>query len=794
MDRDQNRTSRANRQRFEAEEEQHDYIPPEGSGAPRRRRSQAARLRGEEPVTEDTIVPRPQSRETLESRRRYGRPGDAPVPQPRKRNDPYGDDLYDDDNDVEEYDDFDEEEKPRKKRVLVWVIVAVVLLLALGGITFFGLMNPGSFVEPVVQWGRNLVLGPTPSPSPSPEPTPDPTPTPEPIPEASAAVVIGFLADPQDQPDLNAPIVFQVTTTAQTDRVQIVDDNGQVLFEGGEMDYNDTDHARVWRLMVYFLNPYEGSVEAYPGNASGWNEAGGAKIPIKIGEPQEEPTADASAGDGGAAPMSADLGSGESILSGAGVVATTVEVVEQAYDKTGPVDTFDREHKVNMADAEGYAGTGGMNGVLTFRGSSMRQNSAYGVVAPAEKKLVEVWKAEGGIASEGEYAFGAQPLIVQWHANVRKLMEMNADKLEKSSLREVIFAGNNGSLYFYDLDDGTPTRDAILINPTMPMMGTPSVYPIGYPILVVGSGDPSDTNMEADTGMIVYNLIKNADIGMLPGNNEDAFSSDRTFITSPLIDNNSDTVIGIGGNGLLYSMYFKANLNGETKVLGITPSVEIYRTGVEGDDTTVDGSLASYGEYVYYASNGGVLHCVNVNTLSSVWALNVAADTDAAIAMDKTADGAVLYHATKADVEGLAHMRRINALNGAVEWDVSVPGSITASPLVGTGALEGKVFFAAMNSEAGGTIYALDASTGALVWEYVVMGKQLASPMALYDESGNAWIVQGDEGGLLLLDALTAERVDYLALDGAVYGAPAAFDDMIVVATQSGTLYGIQMK
>ncbi len=174
---------------------------------------------------------------------------------------------------------------------------------------------------------------------------------------------------------------------------------------------------------------------------------------------------------------------------------------------------------------------------------------------------------------------------------------------------------------------------------------------------------------------------------------------------------------------------------------------------------------------------------------SSVMAL-----ADAAPAIDLENGTAVLYHASKTDVEGLAHMRRINAETGEVIWDQAVPGSISASPLIGNGSIGSMVFFSAMNSDAGGTIYALDKATGEVVWYYSVLGRRLASPIAIYDEAGGAWLVQGDEGGLLLLEATAGDRLDYLTLDGAVYGSPAAFNDMIVVATQTGQIHGIKLK
>lgn len=800
------------------------YMPEETAPQPRRRRSQAMRINGEDiPETpqgrqmEDTIIP--PSKDDMEMKRRYGRPGDAPVPPRRKSRVSDADDLYDDDDgrgSKNLYDDDDDGEPPRKRHTVRWVVLTLVLLLIVAGTLMISLNKPAGVVEnvvqPAVKFVRELFNGPDPTPTPSPEPTIEPTPSPSPAPDVSQAAIINFKATPEEQLDVNQPILFEVLTTSQTDMVEILDDNGQSLFLGGELDYTETDTGRLWLLSVYFLNPYEGLIEAVPGNVSGWNDAGVSSLTVKVGDVSailnagqalagdgtaggdttgDDTTGDDTTtggdGDGTIAPMSAALTDG-------GFEAVPVTVAGQAYDGSGEQAEFTREAAIDMPDADNYHGKNGMNGVLTFRSSGMRQNAAFGSVAPEENTLELSWSADAGIASTGEGAHGSQPVIVQWHENIREAMTMNESKLSKNELREVIFAGNDGVLYYFDLDDGEATRDPLVTDPALPMLGTPAVYPRGFPMYAVGTGDPDGAETEESAGLTIFNTIRNGKVGNVPGNNNYALNDIDTIVTSPLFDNATDSLLYVADDGILYAIKLNTSLNLEEKSMPIKPAFTFFRLGEEGDDVTVSSSLAAYGEYAYYATNGGVLVCVNINTFTIEWSLQMGAPTDATIALAQTDDGVALYHASRSDVEGLAHMRRIDAETGDIVWDNAVPGTITASPLVGTGALDGQVFFAVRNSEAGGTFYALDAATGEMLWNYTLMGTELSSPLALYSEDGKAWIVQGDEGGLLLLDGLTGDRLDYLALDSAVYGSPAAYEDMIIVATTDGQIHGVKLK
>lgn len=575
--------------------------------------------------------------------------------------------------------------------------------------------------------------------------------------------VLSFAADTKVQANLSKPVVFTAVTSMEADRLELVSDAGEVLYTSTPGDYVDFEN-RVWTLTVHFAEPFTGLVRVRAGNAMGYSdELGGAWLNIQVGQ--------------------------------AGQAPEPQEVTGHAVGVNGPIEKFTREDYICFGLAADYAGEDGMRGVLTFRGSNMRQNAAYGMAEPETKTLKGIWTAEAGLSTWAT-APGAQPLIVQWHANIREMMGLKTAKKDTSVLKEVIFAGNNGVLYFYDLADGAATRDEIVIDPVMPMLGTPSVYPKGYPVLAVGSGDPEDLLTQGETGLLLYNMIAGTQIGTLPSAVLGTGVSDAEYVTaSALIENETDMFVSLAGNGTLTTMKLNIQLDPVESKLTVKPEVEFFYLEDGYGDASAGTSLAVYGAYAYYVTNAGLLVCVDLNTMEGIWGLELGARVEMTAALRDMEHGTRLYVGTVADAKGMAYMRCVDAATGKVLWQNEIPGSIQAAPLVGEGILGDMVYYTVQGSSQDfGLLYAVDAETGEVVWSAALAGKTHASPLAVYGTEDAAWIVQGDGTDLLLIDAVTGEKLDTLSLGSQVYGSPAAFDDMVVIATQDGTLHGIQIQ
>ena len=77
-----------------------------------------------------------------------------------------------------------------------------------------------------------------------------------------------------------------------------------------------------------------------------------------------------------------------------------------------------------------------------------------------------------------------QPVIVKWPTELRQRMGINEEMKEVTALKEVIVAGQDGFVYFYNLLTGEATRDPIELG--APSRGGLSVATNGTPILGVG--------------------------------------------------------------------------------------------------------------------------------------------------------------------------------------------------------------------------------------------------------------------------------------------------------------------
>ena len=153
------------------------------------------------------------------------------------------------------------------------------------------------------------------------------------------------------------------------------------------------------------------------------------------------------------------------------------------------VDSFTRTETIDFGDASQYSA---VDGVVTFRGDNYRSGASFGTADVLTKTLTKKWSAKIGSlkGANGNWTgcgWTGQPLIARWDAETRAVMGLYPEKKAKEGLVEVIYATLDGNIYFYDLDDGSYTRDPIRMG--MSFKGAGSLDPRGYPLMYVGSGD-----------------------------------------------------------------------------------------------------------------------------------------------------------------------------------------------------------------------------------------------------------------------------------------------------------------
>ena len=504
------------------------------------------------------------------------------------------------------------------------------------------------------------------------------------------------------------------------------------------------------------------------------------------------------------------------------------------YNGNKKEKTYSRPAKylVHMPVGDEY--TTKLLGVMTFRGDSFRRNAAVGSLPANAQELKVIWEVEAGSsrgASQVYYGYGwpGQPAIARWSKQVRGSSNLYDSKQAQEKLKEVIIAGLDGNIRFLDLEDGSLTRNSIKLG--YPMRGTPSLDTKGAPFISVGQFARKMKGKTGRIGLRQYNLYSQKELKLidgLDGKQHRPLNDIGSFNTSALIDRNSDTLIIAGSNGVLYLEALDPTFDYNAGVLTVSPSVTMMVSKVKGQKNTalaaVESSLAAYDKYVFYADMGGVLRCVDTNTLMPVWAVETGDAVMAAVALDLTEDRELnLYTANmlanrkkgSSDIQ----IRRYDALTGKQAWSTDIgvykgkkdklDVGAKASPVIGQHGLSELVFFTVTGlSEAGreqlGTgasdqaaLIALSKDSGKVVWTLGLSSRSESSPVAVYDESGNGWIIQCEQNGTIhLVDGLTGSEINTLKLDAEIEASPAVYNDIMVIGTTGkGTafVYGIQI-
>ena len=500
--------------------------------------------------------------------------------------------------------------------------------------------------------------------------------------------------------------------------------------------------------------------------------------------------------------------------------ASSLKMTDTVYIGGKTQSDYQRTTKLNAQSPDQYASWKG--GVLTFRGDNFRRNAAFGTVEISEQVMEILWEYEMGSLKTADstlYGVGwtGQPAIVKWSQEVREIMNLYDDKKNVTALKEVIVAGQDGKVHFVDLKDGQPTRDVINIG--YPLRGSVSVDSKARPMISFGQSISKMPNKTGAIGYYLYNLIDCSQLMFINGrksDNQKQYNTNGSFDGSGLFLWNTDTMVIAGENGLLYTVDLNCSFSLTEKSLTVTPSTVYLKSkanSAKDTQTSVESSVAMYGQYIFLADSYGALRCVDSTTMKTVWALDNGDNTDATIALDFDEDGTLWLYTgstsgsrvgSKKDVT----IRRVNAMTGETDWTYGIRctadtkteySGCKASPVVGENSISDLVYFTVTNLKEGGSkLIALEKSTGNVRWEYAMDANAVSSPVAVYNAAGDAWIIQADMKGVMyLLDARSGALLNTLDLGGQVLGSPAVYNDILVIGTSSkgnAKLYGIQLK
>ena len=499
-------------------------------------------------------------------------------------------------------------------------------------------------------------------------------------------------------------------------------------------------------------------------------------------------------------------------------------------------ESYTRSEKIDMVYGTPYTTA---QGIITFRGDNLRSGASYGTAPVTNKKLTKAWTVDTGELGRSDVngpvettwtgsGWVGQPLIVKWPDSTKRIMNLYDSAKAKENLVEVIYATMDGNIYFLDLETGEATRDKLHVG--MPFKGAGALDPRGYPILYLGSGDMYASDAQMSRAM-AYSLVDFTRLYEF-GKQNDTFSLRdwHAYDSSPLVDAKTDTLIYPGENGILYTIKLNTNYDESAGTLTMNPSDVVKlryaasRSTFPASTNTSDNkywlgyetSIAVLGEYGYLGTNDGFLQCINLNTMSLVWAQDTVDDTngspvvevDEAVGKAYVYIGCSLHFTADSEKKGTIPFMKVDASTGEILWkheeSVStksgVSGGIQATALLGKNNISDLVIipFARTPEENSGVLLALDKSDGSVRWTYNMEKYTWSSPVAVYDESGNAYILVcegSDTGGkIFLLDGKTGTLLSTFDAEKNIEASPAVYGDMLVIGTRGMKIWGIRIS
>ena len=474
------------------------------------------------------------------------------------------------------------------------------------------------------------------------------------------------------------------------------------------------------------------------------------------------------------------------------------------------IDSYLREDPISFGSGSDYFA---LPGIATFRGGNYRDNATYGTASVTKAALSVAWSHKvGSLDDWGGCAWTGQPLVVQWDAETRAIMNLKEAKKDKENLVEVIYATLDGQVHFFDLEDGKRTRDPINIG--MNFKGAGALDPRGYPLLYVGSGLYTFGKVPR---MYVVSLI-DGKILYEYGPQEKFEQRDWiAFDSSPLVDAETDTLIWPGESGILYTIKLNTEYDKQAGTISVTPDTPV-KTRYSSDYSKAgryqgyESSASIVDNFLYVSENGGLFYCVDLNTMELVWAQDTKDDSNSSPVFEWGEDGngyiytAPSLHWSTKGKYGSISIYKLNAQTGEIVWEVSrdcatvqnVSGGVQATPLLGKAGttIEDMVIYivARAPSSYDGVMLALDRQTGEIIWEVDTVNYAWSSPVAFYTGDGKAYIAFVNASGKIrLVDGETGQVLYALGLDQTAEASPVVYGNMMVFGTREG-IYGIRIS
>jgi outer membrane protein assembly factor BamB/tRNA A-37 threonylcarbamoyl transferase component Bud32 len=178
--------------------------------------------------------------------------------------------------------------------------------------------------------------------------------------------------------------------------------------------------------------------------------------------------------------------------------------------------------------------------------------------------------------------------------------------------------------------------------------------------------------------------------------------------------------------------------------------------------------------HVFFGSDDHDLHAVNVTSGRAAWMFS----TDAPIHSTPLVVNEMIYFGNEAGTFYAVNFR------GEMKWRFQAKRAVTSSPTMDA---KGQViYFASLD----GTLYALDARNGWVIWKFR-LGKGSISSPAIADDMV---FIGAADGFIYCVDARTAREVWRFRTEDQVSSSPTVFKDSIYCGSVDGAMYCLEYR
>ncbi len=444
-----------------------------------------------------------------------------------------------------------------------------------------------------------------------------------------------------------------------------------------------------------------------------------------------------------------------------------------------------------------------VEGVLTFRGGFARDMPTAGNVSSKPASIRQVWeytthydttRTQYGMWGGG-MGWTGQPLLVRWPDQEFAAFAQMHDQL--SSREEVIAGSLSGEVYFLDMDTGAETRQPIRTG--NPVKGTPMLDPRLNGMLYIGDGVPHNDQF----GIHMIDLHRHEPVFFFSGHKDvKAYRRWGAFDSSPLLV--GDYVYWPGENGIFYKFLVRDDAMHLVARL-------VYH--VRGEQAAgIESSLAAYRNYGYFADNHGNILCINLLTMKPVWRYDNQDDTDATLVLEVEDGIPYLYSGSEVDRQGdqgYCRIIKLNGLNGGLIWERKIrayrathygrefPGGMFATPLLGRNKAGGVMYtnIAHVDESGAGALFALDTSTGDILFQTPLQAYSWSSPAGLYNEDGELFIFTADAiGNIYLLDGRDGQVIFSKRVGRNFEASPAVWGNRVFIGSRGREIYRFDIE